>query len=119
MHATTKQYVDRLALGNAVLATYSATFATNAALGRYFRIPLTGPLALAAPTGMVDGQTITWEFVQDTAGNHAVTLDPVFVAGDAGPFAPTLTANARSYFVGAYHASTGKWDVLAQSGGYL
>lgn len=119
LHATTKQYVDRLALGNAVLATYSATFATNAALGKYFRIPLTGALTLAAPTGMVDGQTITWEFVQDTAGNHAVTLDAVFVSGDAGPFTATQTANARSYVVAAYHASSGKWDVLAQSGGYL
>ena len=115
---TPKRYVDIGGAG-AILATYAATFLTDCTLGKYFRIPLTGNLTLAAPTGAVDGQVVTWEFVQDTAGNHTVTLNSVFVAGDGGGFTVTLAPNARSYFVGSYHASLAKWDIVAASGGYL
>jgi hypothetical protein len=43
-------------------------FATNCALGNYFRLTATGSHTMAAPTGMTAGHTYMWRFVSSGAG---------------------------------------------------
>lgn len=95
------------------------TIATNAALSNHFRIMLGGNRTLAAPTNPTDGQTITWEVIQDTLGGRKLALDPIFVHGVTTPeviFTPAPAA--RDFLTAVYNAETRKWYIINFVKGY-
>jgi hypothetical protein len=102
--------------------TYGTTITTDAGVGSYHRVTLTGNATLAAPTNPTDGQVCEWEFTQDGTGSR--TLD---LATGAGGFqyGTDLTVLNFSTAAGAidllrarYHAGRGKWLVTGFMRGY-
>ena len=103
----------------AIVLSDTPTIVTNATLGSHFRITLGGDRTLAAPVGMIDGQKITWEFIQDASGSHALTLDPTFSFGtDVTGVSLSVTPNRHDFMGAIYNASVGKWYVLSFAKGY-
>lgn len=100
-----------------VILNYAATVVTDAALGSRFRIVLTGPLTLAMPVNLTDGQRIIWEIVQDSTGGRTVTLNAGF---NLGPLTVTWStgANKVDYLGASYRQSANKLDVIAFGPGY-
>ena len=101
-------------------SAYALDFVTDCSLGdRLFRITLTGNLNLKPPTGMRDGQHVTWEFIEDATGGYTVTLDPVFVLGQGMSFATDTRPNATSFLVAIYRQALAKWLVVGLARGYV
>ena len=106
-------------IGSATTLPYAPTLATNAVLGNYFRVTLTGNATLAAPTGMVDGQKVLWEFVQDATGSRTLSLPANFHFGtDVTGAALSTTANAHDFLGAIYNATTNVWYVTTVIKGY-
>lgn len=102
-----------------VTLTDGASIATNAALGNHFRVTLGGNRTLANPTGMVDGQRVIWEIIQDSTGSRAITLGSAFALGtDITAVTLTTTASKRDFLGAIYNATTAKWTVVALSKGF-
>lgn len=101
-----------------VTLTDGATINTNAAQGNEFRVTLGGNRTMAAPTNPADGQTITYEIVQDGTGSRTLTWDAAFSFG--GGVAPVLTTTAGGVdLVGFRYSSTkSKWLSLGFSTGF-
>ncbi len=72
-----------------VALTDGATIAVNAALGNDFRVTLAGSRTLSNPTGLVDGQKLTFQVTQDATGSRVLSYGTAYDFGTAG--APTLT----------------------------
>jgi hypothetical protein len=68
---------------------------------------LTANTTYAAPTGLVDGMTYQFIFIQDATGGRVHTMNAFFVAGST-PFAFTTAANAYNILTGTYHAGLNK-----------
>jgi len=103
----------------AVSLTDAPSIVTDALLGTHFRVTLAGNRVLAAPVGMVDGQKITWEFIQDGTGSRVLTLDPSFSFGtDVTGVTLTTTPGKRDFMGAIYNATTSKWYVVSFAKGY-
>jgi hypothetical protein len=90
----------------------AATIVTDASLGNIFRVTLGGNRLLGNPTGVVDGQRLLWEFLQDGAGNRNITLDAKFVvATSLLPINLSVTAGKRDFLRAIYNATTDKFYV--------
>jgi hypothetical protein len=100
-----------------VVATYAASYTTDAALGNSFFMTLTGNLTLANPTGGADGQEITWILKQDGTGGRTLTLGASFRVPGAGSSTTFLklsvSANAVDTLKIRYSNADGKWEVLS------
>lgn len=97
----------------AVALTDAATIATDASLGSYFTVTLQGNRTLGNPTNMMDGQKVTWRFLQDAAGTRTITLDTAFRLGtDLTSVSIGTGANKASYLSARYHLADAKWDVV-------
>lgn len=107
LNVVNKKYVDKIP----VTLTDAATIATNAAVGRHFRVTLTANRTLGNPTNGVDGGRYVWELIQDGSGSHTISLDTKF---NVGTFTITLTTTAsKRDFLGAiYNSTTDKYYVV-------
>lgn len=102
-----------------VTLTYAATTNTDASLGSYFRLTLTGNTTLANPTNPTDGQRVMWELIQDATGSRTVAFGSAFAFGsDINSFTATTTANKRDFVGAVYNATAAKWFVVAAVKGY-
>ncbi len=106
-----------------ITLTFASTLNTNAALGNYFRVTLTGNVTLAIPTNPTDGQTVTWEFLQDGTGSRTLTL----TTGSGGSFllgttvtstTLTTTASKRDLLTCTYNSSLSRWLVRTFEKGF-
>lgn len=103
----------------AVVLTDGPAITTNAALGNHFRVTLGGNRSLSAPTGMIDGQKVTWEFIQDATGSRTLAFNSAFAFGtDVTGCTLTTTANKRDFVGAIYNATTSLWYVVSCAKGY-
>lgn len=101
--------------------TDGATIPVNAALGNSFRVTLGGNRTVLSPTNAADGQSITFEVIQDATGSRTLTW-----TSGAGGFAfgsstvPVLstTAGATDLVAFRYSSAKGRWLFLGSSGGF-
>ena len=95
-----------------VALTDASSVTVNGSLGNDFRLLMTSGVgstrALANPTGLTDGQDITFALTQDSSGSQTVTWGTAYDFGTAG--APTLSTSASKTDLVAckYIASLGK-----------
>lgn len=100
-----------------VVVTFAATQTIDGTLGNHFRITMTANMtSLALPTGLVDGQDVLLELIQDATGGR--TLAGIASGWNVttaltGAITLTTTASTRSYIGGKYRSSGTKIDVLA------
>lgn len=108
-----------LVLAPPITLTDAATITTDATLGLHFRVTLGGNRTLANPTGLVDGQRITYEIVQDGTGSRTLSYGSMFNFGTDVP-SPTLstTAGTRDYITAIYRSSGTKLDVVGIARGF-
>lgn len=99
---------------------YAATITPNINLGTVINVgTITGAITIAAPTGTpVDGQEITFRFVQDGTG-HAFTWNSVFVFSTESPSSNIVaTASAKSEGDFRWNATDSKWRCVKTNHGY-
>jgi hypothetical protein len=115
-----------LAVGGAfsttpVVLTDAATIAVNAALSDYFRVTLGGSRTLGTPSNPADGQSITFEVIQDATGSRTLSYSAAYSFPASAP-QPSLStaANDHDFISFVYSASQSAWVctgyVLAQYG---
>lgn len=108
-----------------VTLTDAATILVNAQLGNEMRVTLGGNRTMGAPTNATDGETITFELVQDATGTRTIT----WASGTSGysfgsGSAPTLStaAHAVDFVAFRYSAaagnSAGAWCYLGVGLGF-
>lgn len=68
---------------------------------------LTASTTFAAPTGLIDGMTYQYIFIQDATGGRVHTLNAFFIPGSIA-FTFTTAANAYNILTGVYHAGLNK-----------
>jgi hypothetical protein len=99
--------------------TDAVTIATDASLGNHFRVTLAGNRTLGNPTGMVDGQRVLWELIQDVTGSRTITLGTAFALGtDISSVTLTTTASKRDFLGAVYNSTAALWYVIAFARGY-
>lgn len=94
----------------------AATIATNAAVGKHFRVAIAGDRTLGVPTNAVDGMHRIWEITASGASRN-ITL----TTGSAGSFelttgitSPIAIASGKTLFLGAiYSTPRVRWTILA------
>jgi hypothetical protein len=102
-----------------VTLTDAATINTDVSLADLFRVTLQGNRTLANPTGMIDGQTVKWEIIQDGTGGRTLTLGNKFVLGsDMSSFVLSSTGGKRDILGAMYNATEDKWYVVALAKGF-
>lgn len=102
--------------GTPITLPDAPTIATDASLGRNFRVTLGGNRILGAPTNPTDGEMVIWEIGQGT-GSHTLTL----AAGAGGfKFGTDLTsitlstgANIVDLIGCRYNLAENRWWVIA------
>lgn len=95
-----------------VVLTDGATITVDATLGNVYTVTLGGNRTMAAPTGPLDGQTISIYVTQDGTGSRTLTWNAAFKFAGATP--PTLSASAGKVdlFTMQYRAATTFWYVV-------
>jgi hypothetical protein len=108
-----------LVLAPPITLTDAATITTDATLGLHFRVTLGGNRTLANPTGLVDGQRILFEIVQDGTGNRTLSYGSMFNFGTDVP-SPTLStvAGQRDFLSAIYNSTTTKLYVVGFARGF-
>lgn len=103
-------------------ASTGSSYTTDAsqAVNLTVRLLCTTNFTLANPTGGTDGQSVLWEFQQDsTNGQHAITLGNGFGFGsDVTAVVLTTNVNKRDFMSARYNASSNLWYVLSFARGY-
>lgn len=95
-----------LALQNVAVLTDAASITTDASSANHFVVTLSGNRTLANPTNLADGQTYTWEFIQDAAGSRTITLGNLFSFGtDITAVMLSLAAGKRDFMECIYRNS--------------
>lgn len=106
--------VLRTAVPSVVVLTDGATVSVDATLRGPYRLTLGGNRTLANPTGAVDGQIMTFEFIQDATGSRTITLDTKFIYGaDITAVVLSTAANKRDFMTVQYNSSLDKFAVIA------
>lgn len=110
-----------------VTLTDAATILVDASKGNQQRVTLGGDRAMGVPSNPVDGESLTFELVQDATGSRTVTW-PTGSAGDydfGSGTAPTLSTAAHAMDMVAFRYSAaalngaGAWCYLgAQTAGF-
>lgn len=121
IHKERQATLDRITYleSASVALTDAATIATDAALGRYFRVTLAGNRTLGNPTNAVDGQKVVWELIQDATGSRTITLGSNFALGTSiAAVTLTTTASKRDFLGAIYNSTATKWYVIAFSKGF-
>jgi hypothetical protein len=89
--------------------TYASVISLDASTGGHFRVTLTGNAEMGTPANPADGQKITFEVVQDSAGHRTLTWSSAYNFGQAGQPTLTTTAGKRDLIGFVYSASEGQW----------
>lgn len=100
------------------ILTDAANITTNVALGNLFTVTLTDNRNLSAPTNPVDGQKVTWVFIQDAVGGRTLTFDPVFNFGTFPTLILSGAPNKRDFMGAVYNSLNSSWSVVAYSVGF-
>ena len=101
----------------AVNASTPVGCATNATLP--YRVTMNANAGLANPTGMLDGQRIKIEFLQDATGNRLLTLSNAWAFGsDITGLTLSTNANATDFITAVYNSTASKWRVIGFVRGY-
>ena len=99
----------------ALTATPSNACVDNVPL--HYRLTMTTNVLIQNPTGLVDGQRVIIEFIQDSLGNRQVFYDSAFGFGtDITGTMLTAAANKRDFATFIY--CNGKWYCVAFVRGY-
>jgi hypothetical protein len=99
--------------------TDAATILTDASTGTHFRVTLGGNRTLDNPTGLVDGQKILWELIQDGTGGRTITLGSRFEVGaDLGSITLSTAPGARDFLGAVYNTAANLLYVIAFARGY-
>lgn len=94
--------------------TDAATIASDASLGRQFRVTLAGNRTLAAPSNPSDGQMLQYEITQDGTGGRTLTLASGFAFGTDLTSIVLSTAPGATDILGVkYHAGKAKFLVFS------
>lgn len=105
-----------------VSASTGNSYTSDATLGSLltFRLICTTNFTLANPTGGTDGQSIIWEFQQDsTNGQHTITLGANFALGsDITAIVLTTNVNKRDFMSARFNSASNLWYVLSFARGY-
>jgi hypothetical protein len=107
---------DELAPVTPTTLTDAATIATDASLGRHFRVTLAADRTLGAPTNPTDAQRALWEITASGA-QRTITL----TTGSSGAFeltagisAATAIASGKTAFIVAiYNSGRARWSVVS------
>jgi len=114
-----KAYVDDKTAYASIALTDTATIATDASLGDYFRVTLGGNRTLGEPSNPSDGQRVLWEFIQDGSGSRTITLNAIFALGtDISSVTLTTTPSKRDFMYAVYNSTADKWYVVGFVKGY-
>jgi hypothetical protein len=100
-----------------ITLTDASVVTVVASQGNLFRLTLTGNHQLDI-SGGVDGQLIRVDVIQGAGGPWILSYSSVFDFGSAGPPTLSTSTGAKDVLGLAYRSSSGKWDVLAFSGGF-
>lgn len=108
--------VDALESAGIATLTDAATIATDASLGKHFRVTITDDRTLGVPTNPADGMRKIWE-VTASGADRNLTL----ATGTSGSFeltvnitSPITIPSGKTQFIGAvYNSSRARWTVLA------
>ena len=74
---------------------------------------------MGAPSNPVDGQKITFEFIQDATGSRLVTWNAAYEFGLGLPTPVLTTTASKRDFVGfVYNATAALWYCVAFANGY-
>lgn len=107
------------AVSGPIQLTDAATIVVDGTKGNHFFVTLGGNRTLGNPTGLVDGQPLLFEFIQDATGSRTLAYSSMFAFGTDVPSAVlTTTANKRDFLQGVYRSSTNKIYALRFSRGY-
>ena len=108
------------AVAPAVVAlTDAATIAVDASLGNDFRVTIAGSRTMGNPSNPTDGQKITFQVTQGTAGSAAITWGSSYEFSTGLP-QPTLstTAGETDLLAFIYNAAKGNWLLAAFVNGF-
>jgi len=97
----------------------AATIAVDASQGNDFRVTLGGNRTMGNPANPTDGQKITFQITQGSAGSATVTWGSAYSFATGLP-QPTLssTAGLTDLLAFIYNASKGKWLLAAYVTGF-
>ena len=97
----------------------AATIAVNASLGNDFRVTIGANRAMGNPANPADGQKITFQITQGSAGSATITWGSAYSFATSLP-APTLstTAGQTDLLCFIYNAAKGKWLLAAFVNGF-
>ena len=118
--ATAGTTVEAGAVAPAVVALAdAATIAVDASLGNDFRVTLGGNRTLGNPANPTDGQKITFQITQGSAGSATLTWGSAYSFATGLP-QPTLstTAGLTDLLAFIYNASKGRWLLAAYVTGF-
>lgn len=102
-----------------VALTDASTIAVDASLGNKFRVTLGGNRTLGNPTNATDGQTLTFEIIQDGTGSRTLAYDTKFAFGtDITGATLTTTLNKRDFLTVQYNSTADKFYVVGFVKGY-
>lgn len=102
-----------------VTLTDAANIATDASLGKHFRVTLGGNRTMDNPTNPINGQKIIYEIIQDGTGSRTITWGSAFAWGTTVTVPTLTTTAAKRDFVGfVYNSTTSKWYGLSVALGY-
>lgn len=104
----------------AVTISTVASYVTDFSKARIYQLNLSTNLTLGVPTNAVNGQLLTWEFVQDATGNRTLTLatNYLFPTNFASI---TLVTNGgyRDIVQGVFHTNNNLIRITDWKGSYL
>ena len=102
-----------------VVLADAATIAVDASLGNDFRVTIAGNRTMGNPSNPVDGQKITFQVTQGSAGSFTLTWGSGYEFS-AGLPQPTLstTAGQTDLLAFIYNAAKGKWLLAAFVNGF-
>ena len=102
-----------------VVLTDGVTINTDASLGNHFRVTLGGNRTLANPTGLIDGQRLTWEITQDAVGGRTLSLGSFFAFGsDITGVVLSTTPSKTDFIGGIYNSSASKIFIVSVIRGF-
>jgi hypothetical protein len=99
----------------------SASIATDASKGDFFRVSIAGNRTLVAPTSATDGQRVLWEIVAN-GGPWTLTLATgvtgSFKYGSGFTSIPAIAASSRTLIGAVYNVDLARWLVIAVGSGF-
>jgi len=95
------------------LTDNGTSIATNAALGKAFRVTaLTANVTLSNPTNATDGQTITWEIIQNASAAKTLSFDTKFSFGaEITGCTISTTTSSHDFITVVYNSTTDRFMV--------